>query len=165
MNKYYLAHYGIRGQKWGTRRFQNEDGSLTIAGRRKYNVNADGTVQTKASYAKRHNRRGTIKTVLGGALALKGTSTAVRVARQMRSPSNLLTTKGMKGNNKTMNKAVLGTIIGTVIVTSGVRSFIKANSKKSFNSVGQGGTPEIFKGTPKSRKQVLAAQARARKKK
>ena len=24
----YLAHYGIKGQKWGVRRFQNEDGSL-----------------------------------------------------------------------------------------------------------------------------------------
>lgn len=30
----YLAHHGIKGQKWGIRRFQNEDGSLTAAGRR-----------------------------------------------------------------------------------------------------------------------------------
>ena len=25
----YIAHYGIKGQKWGVRRFQNEDGTLT----------------------------------------------------------------------------------------------------------------------------------------
>ena len=25
----YLAHHGIKHQKWGNRRFQNEDGSLT----------------------------------------------------------------------------------------------------------------------------------------
>ena len=31
----YLAHYGIKGQKWGVRRFQNKDGSLTNAGRKK----------------------------------------------------------------------------------------------------------------------------------
>lgn len=31
----YLAHHGIKGQKWGVRRFQNPDGSLTDAGKRK----------------------------------------------------------------------------------------------------------------------------------
>lgn len=33
MNDYILAHHGIKGQKWGVRRFQNEDGSLTPDGR------------------------------------------------------------------------------------------------------------------------------------
>lgn len=32
----YLIHYGILGQKWGIRRFQNEDGTLTSAGRKRY---------------------------------------------------------------------------------------------------------------------------------
>ena len=32
----YLAHYGIKGQKWGLRRFQNEDGTLTAEGRARY---------------------------------------------------------------------------------------------------------------------------------
>lgn len=31
----HIAHYGIRGQKWGIRRFQNEDGTLTAEGRRR----------------------------------------------------------------------------------------------------------------------------------
>lgn len=30
----YLAHYGIIGQKWGVRRFQNKDGSYTALGKR-----------------------------------------------------------------------------------------------------------------------------------
>ena len=33
-----LMHYGIKGQKWGERRFQNEDGTLTPAGRKKYKL-------------------------------------------------------------------------------------------------------------------------------
>ena len=33
-----LYHHGIKGQKWGHRRFQNEDGSLTAEGMRRYNV-------------------------------------------------------------------------------------------------------------------------------
>lgn len=34
----YIQHHGIKGQKWGVRRFQNEDGSLTPEGQRRYKV-------------------------------------------------------------------------------------------------------------------------------
>ena len=30
----YLAHYGIKGMKWGVRRYQNKDGSLTAEGKK-----------------------------------------------------------------------------------------------------------------------------------
>ena len=36
----YLIHYGIKGQKWGVRRFQNKDGSLTPSGMMRYNKKA-----------------------------------------------------------------------------------------------------------------------------
>ena len=29
----HLEHHGIKGQKWGVRRYQNKDGSLTAAGK------------------------------------------------------------------------------------------------------------------------------------
>lgn len=31
-----LVHHGIKGQRWGIRRFQNEDGSLTKEGKERY---------------------------------------------------------------------------------------------------------------------------------
>lgn len=31
-----LEHYGVKGQKWGIRRFQNSDGTLTSAGKQRY---------------------------------------------------------------------------------------------------------------------------------
>lgn len=46
----YLAHHGIKGQKWGVRRFQNEDGSYTSAGRARYGMTKDKLKSIKADY-------------------------------------------------------------------------------------------------------------------
>lgn len=40
----YLAHHGILGMKWGIRRYQNPDGSLTSEGKLRYNQ--DGSKKT-----------------------------------------------------------------------------------------------------------------------
>lgn len=34
----YLMHHGIKGQKWGVRRYQNSDGTLTAEGKMRYSV-------------------------------------------------------------------------------------------------------------------------------
>lgn len=33
----YLAHWGVKGMRWGVRRYQNKDGTLTPAGQKRYN--------------------------------------------------------------------------------------------------------------------------------
>lgn len=41
-----LYHYGIKGQKWGTRRWQNPDGTFNEAGKKRY-FNSDGTLNKR----------------------------------------------------------------------------------------------------------------------
>ena len=37
----YIAHHGIIGMKWGVRRYQNKDGTLTNAGKARYSTDSD----------------------------------------------------------------------------------------------------------------------------
>ena len=41
-----LYHHGIKGQKWGVRRWQNADGTFNEAGKKRY-FNSDGTLNKK----------------------------------------------------------------------------------------------------------------------
>lgn len=51
MSKYELKHFGIKGQKWGVRRYQNADGTLTNAGKKRYFKPAH------EDYKKAHSRK------------------------------------------------------------------------------------------------------------
>lgn len=62
-----LSHHGIKDQKWGLRRFQNPDGSLTPAGRERYGVGKErGTAgaegQSKSGEGGSSQKSGTNKT-------------------------------------------------------------------------------------------------------
>lgn len=64
----YLAHHGVKGQKWGVRRFQNEDGTLTAAGKRKQ----EGSEQKKDLSDKQKKALKIGAAVVGTALATYG---------------------------------------------------------------------------------------------
>jgi hypothetical protein len=52
-----LYHWGIKGMKWGVRRYRNEDGTLTDAGRKRY-LNADGSMNAVGLKAEQKYRAG-----------------------------------------------------------------------------------------------------------
>lgn len=69
--KDYLAHHGILGMKWGIRRFRNYDGSLTNAGRKRYDSpgNLRYKKTAKEQEARKEKRRTRAKQIAKGLAA------------------------------------------------------------------------------------------------
>ena len=39
-----VSHHGVKGMRWGVRRYQNQDGTLTAAGKKRYSSGANGDI-------------------------------------------------------------------------------------------------------------------------
>lgn len=48
----FLMHYGVKGQKWGIRRYQNYDGTYTQRGVQRYKKAVENFNDKKAAYDK-----------------------------------------------------------------------------------------------------------------
>ena len=56
MTYVYLQHHGIKGQRWGVRRYQNADGSLTSAGKKRYDGDSRKELKAKSMQSKVNKR-------------------------------------------------------------------------------------------------------------
>lgn len=130
--EYELYHAGVKGMKWGVRRYQNKDGSLTDAGKKRYNreadkgeynqTRADGTrfKQTKKGkietleadpyrYAKEDNEalRGVLNESRGLTSALKGVNDASIRRTKNNRPKMDLSKMSDKEMRDQINRAML----------------------------------------------------------
>ena len=53
----YICHSGIKGMKWGVRRYQNEDGTLTAEGKERYGIQNDKQERKLMRYAEKYDKR------------------------------------------------------------------------------------------------------------
>ena len=76
-----LVHHGILGMKWGVRRFQNEDGSLTAAGKKRYGDDAPESKE-KNQTGKSVDTKKVAVGVAAGAAVITGTVLAAYLVKK-----------------------------------------------------------------------------------
>lgn len=119
-----LQHWGIKGMKWGVRRYQNEDGSLTDAGRRRqsnkaarmyYKIESDKKKQSKEKNFQEYQKQGTKINKQIAKLDLKtaGISKKEIEAGRYRISRN-------RELRRTAIGAITGTAIGAAAIASGM---------------------------------------------
>lgn len=101
----YLMHFGIKGQRWGIRRFQNEDGTLNAAGKERYRSLKYDYDASKNDYNKK-------KSEYESAVNARNTYKAYKKDRQLRRTIEFERSKNIykeNGKNKGIKKMKLNT--------------------------------------------------------
>lgn len=152
-----LCHYGIKGQKWGVRRFQRKDGTLTPKGKKRY---ADDGGSSPA--AKRQGMSASTKKKLmigaGVALATAATIYAIENPKVVKMPLSAAkkfvtesnATKAVSNvlkNSRTIDLMKRGAVktasaIGTAATKAGpsVAAFLKNSGSKTLSALKASGT-------------------------
>ena len=109
-----LYHFGIKGQKWGVRRYQNKDGSLTAKGKKRYedpivSESKNKMINAKKDYIKAYNKLNisyTNKNLKSYNLA-KDTYKKSKLNYSANKEASRISNKGITFNNKSKHRLKL----------------------------------------------------------
>ncbi len=123
----YLKHYGILGMKWGIRRFQNKDGTLTSAGKKRYRERSktDKTDKMHEDYKKAHTPK-SIKSMSDA--ELRNRLNRLQMERQY---SQLSSSNVSKGRDYVQKIIKAGTTV-TAVTTTALTLYNNVNKIKSI---------------------------------
>ena len=150
-----LYHHGIKGQRWGIRRYQNQDGSVTAAGALRY-------------YDDPHNARQHFnfrqKAVLASVKAARALNAASEIKKNLSGLSNLTRkheiednqkvgiksqvdkTKSNNNGKKLKKAAKIGAaVVGTALVAYGTYKLVDHMGTESYRSYLQRGSQTVDK--------------------
>lgn len=128
-----LSHHGIKGQKWGVRRFRNKDGSLTPTGKKRYSEGADAN-------AKNRNHDVAKKVAIGAGAALTVAAAATIYATNKETVDSIVSKVG-KTTVSSLKTAGRKTVeVGKTYVReacAGVKDGVKAGIREAPKKAAQ----------------------------
>ena len=102
-----LYHYGIKGQKWGVRRYQNKDGSLTPAGKKRRSSSDEvrnmSTDELRQKVRRLNNEQRYIDLTKSSSSSISKTADGIERASRIGGDANKIY-KSMNGENNPYSK-------------------------------------------------------------
>lgn len=121
MSNYILIHSGIKGQKWGQRRFQYEDGTLTPEGKKRYRIAKEGAYRYGTSMNLYQNKNKELHYPISGRYA--------KVVGENKDSYKMET--GFSEKSKKLRKPLVGIFASSAVITTGVAATKKKQYKIS----------------------------------
>ncbi len=132
-NSAFLEHHGVKGMKWGVRRYQNSDGSLTSAGRKR--TGDASTAQQKTERNKKIARVGmSVATVAAAAYYVhKNPAKIGQIVSRFRGVKvSEISQKAVDAGKRYVKTCVRNSVTG---VKEGVKEGIREAPKKAAKTV------------------------------
>lgn len=130
-----LSHHGIKGMRWGVRRFQNKDGSLTPAGKKRY-----GSADVKAGSSPERSKPSLLRGKSGGGKKLSEMTDAeldARIRRMQKEKTYKELEASLTPNKKSRIKRVASDLLESLASKSGealISRFVNSALKEKKNS-------------------------------
>ena len=144
-----LYHFGIKGQKWGIRRFQNSDGSLTSAGKERYGSGLGNKIKEGAkSVGGKVSRAAGKAAKLGASAAVVGVTSGALYAAQAIKKIGVISTAvvgaatasiGEKASNRALK------VIGSNMLNKADKKIDAINRNKDYGLDASSLSKRIFK--------------------
>lgn len=136
-----LQHHGIKGQKWGVRKYQNKNGTLTAAGKRRYGDDVPDRLKKRYKHSKtisfrnasREEQKSRNRTTIANTL-LYGKKRARVMNYNVYEQNKSMKDERKKETKRLIRNVIIGSVISSAITHAG-RAYIKGARNVYLNNV------------------------------